>query len=260
MRYGFILSSVLLVLAFSAGAEGVPSVAPDVPADRACSNLGPGEGVVVEVDGNVPWDEWEYWQNCDGTFENAYCWYCWVHEDPFYSAFAEGFHGPAEVRGMRVYVTQAGCWQGEGQDIFVWGSGIEGPGCVLAMIPNVPLLNVPHWPDVGANDCEIEASVGPRFYVGANGVWPYDLCLCPWYNAVDEDGPGGNPWTCIHPDCPNWDGEGWTQMWEYPGMEAVRSVGIGVYVEGTASVDEFPEDRQPAESATWGRVKALFLE
>jgi hypothetical protein len=208
--------------------------------------------VVVETDSSFARDEWEYWENCDGTFETGYAWRRSGLEDPYYGAFAEGYHGPIQVRGIRIYLTQMGYWIGTSMDLYVWGGGIEEPGCVLAVIPEVVPYNIPYGPDFGANDFEIDASVGNNFYVGAQANFPETW---EWFVAADETNRGGSPWTCIAPRI------GYPTGWNHPGVvfgAYELSMGIGVYVERPASVDELPEEGQSAESPTWGGIKALF--
>lgn len=194
------LTSVLVLCAATLpGATADSNVSDLDPRAGTCASVLDGAStLIVDPDNDFP-RQWEYWEHCDGTFENGFCWHYPWHQDPYYSAVAEGFSGPAQVRGMRVYLTQVGCFADETMDLSVWGGGPQGPGCVLSMIPEASVLNVPFWPEVGVNDYEIDASVGPRFYVGANGVWPHHDYLCPWYHAFDIAGPPGDPWTCCHP-------------------------------------------------------------
>ena len=238
MRHLFVLSLVLVTVAFPAGAEDVLPAVAELPTDGCARILGPGQGQVIEVPSDFPRDEWTYWQNCDGTFENGGCWYsyCFEEQTGYDCGFAEGYHGPVQVHGIRVYVTQDGWWNGETQDLYVWGGGVGGaPGCVLAMQAGVELYNVPFWPDVGANDFEIEATVAGRFYVGH--VMNY-FDYYGYYDVFDYDSPG-DAWTYAPLDC---FGPGWIPCNEWLGGDPF-SVGIGVYISESAGVDELDEGR-----------------
>lgn len=241
MRYPLVLAACLAFLALPATGDG------------PCVMLGPGPGVVAEMPGDFPREEFVYWENCDGTFDNGYCWDIMVLEEPYYGGFAEGFVGPAEVVGMRVYLASISYTSVDDVDLFVWTAGIPGPGAVVAVVPDL-VEGIPMWPDVGAYDFDIAADVGQRFYVG---IWDDpELGGCPWswFIAADEDGPGGSPWTFIGP------GWGYPEGWQDPSMVwgHTASLGLGVYVRGAAGVDDSPSNRQPAESPTWGQIKAVF--
>jgi hypothetical protein len=74
---------------------------------------------------------------------------------------------------------------------------------------------------------------------------------------VDENGPGGHPWTIITP------GLGYPSGWHHPDMAFAdcKSMGISVYFTRESSgVDELPEDAPPVESPTWGQIKAVFRD
>jgi hypothetical protein len=56
---------------------------------------------------------------------------------------------------------------------------------------------------------EIEATVGPDFYVGHQGSSGIHV---PWWTAANENGSGGSPWTCIAP------GVGYPTGWQHPAI------------------------------------------
>lgn len=255
MRYTIVLSVVLLVLSHPVGAGGAPVARPEAQGEGCGVTLGSEAGRVIEVPSDFSRDGWTYWQNCDGIFENGGCWnFSLYGQGSYYCAFAEGYRGPAQVHAVRVYVTQQGGWNGETQDLYVWGTGMEGPGCVLAMEVDVPLYNVPYWPEVGANEHKIEATVGPRFYVGHVINMGYDYC---WFHTWDEDGPGGDPWTYAPPGL-----QSLPPGWYHANVvfPTLTSMGIGVYVSGASNVEELPDAGLHDERTSWGRIKALFSE
>jgi len=218
------------------------------------SAIGAGNGTVTVISGETSLRDCEYWENCDGTFENAYGWRDQGVQDPYYGAFAEGFHGPAQVRGMRIYLTQQGAIGDETMDLFIWGSGIEEPGAVLQIIPHVAPDpdSIPIWPDVGGLDYEIEAAVGYDFYIGARGNFGGHV---PWWVGADVEGRGGSPWTCIAP------GIGLPTGWNHPSIafgEPTQAMGFGVFVETSAGVDELPEEGIADKRTTWGQIKAIY--
>ncbi len=213
--------------------------------------LGPAEGVLTGDPG--PRDDAVLWENHDGTFENGYCWDWTVLEEPYQGAFAEGFMGPADVVGVRIYLTGVSTHDGDDVDIFVWGSGVEGPGPVLAMVSYQGVEQPPFWPEVRPYDFEIQAPVGQVFYVGLWDVPTLYGCPISWFICADEDGPYGAPWTYIPLE------SGYDPGWHSPDTVwgVTSSLGIGVYVQATSGVQE--GTLRPVEkSTTWGAIKALF--
>jgi hypothetical protein len=226
------------------------------PDANPCRSLGDGASSLVEV--RCPLkdprsDYWYYYENCDGTFENGYCWDLLVLPPPFQGAFAEGYYGPARVEGMRVYATSISGTNEDDIDLYVWGNGINGPGCVLAMMPSL-LEDVPRWPLFGEYDFTLpQTPVSAEFYVG---LWDNPAgggCPRSWFIGSDENGSGGNPWTYIPED------SGYPAGWSHPRdvFPACVSLGIGVYVSNSSSVSDSP-DAPPVQAASWGRIKAVF--
>lgn len=217
--------------------------------------VGPGQPGVVLYDGAMAnEDDWEYRENCDGTFENGYAWRYLGVQDPYYGAFAEGFQGPASIQAVRLYLTQIGAYEGQATDIFVWGPGEGGPGSVLQIHPGVVFDAIAYWPDVSVHDVPIHTFVGDEpFYVGSQGDWP--LAAAGYYWAVDQDGIGGDPWTCIAPSI------GYPTGWSDPDLvwEDTQAMGIGVFLTPLSASVEDSEETPPAEPRTsWGGIKALF--
>ncbi len=75
---------------------------------------------------------------------------------------------------------------------------------------------------------------------------------------MDEDGPGGCPWTCIAPDI------GYPTGWAHPNIVwdpgLCKSLFIAPFFapRNPADVEEFPEGAGAAEFGSWGQIKALF--
>ena len=184
------------------------------------------------------------YENHDGSCENAYC-YAWGYEPPYFGAFAEAYDlGPGIVECGAYWFTQIGYFTGEPMDCYVWEGGVTtDPGDVVCLITGVVPDNVPYWPDCGQNDVELGCCVEGEFTVG---FWAdFSDQACQWYICADINGPGGYPWTCVAP------GIGYPTGWNH--VEVVfgptASLCLGVY---------FAEDPSPAESQTWGSIKALF--
>jgi hypothetical protein len=88
------------------------------------------------------------------------------------------------------------------------------------------------------------AVTGP-FTVGFWGNWPG--VLCGYFCAADLNGFGGYPWTNVAP------GIGYPTGWNDPSIiwGTTQSMGCGAYF-GTEC------GPIPADSQTWGSIKALF--
>lgn len=226
-----------------------------LPGSESASQVGPGRPGTVTL--QSPWlsPPGDYQENCDGTFENGYCWRHQGIGEPYYGCFAEGFHGPDQVVGMRIYLSaSADVPPDSTSDLFVWGSGPAGPGSVLAMIPYVQFPAIPLWPEVRGFDFEITAEVGPNFYVGSQANFGPGYCFCYYYAAADTDGPGGSPWTCIAP------GMGYPTGWQDPSIVwgTTAAMGYGVYTATEQGVADAPADDGAEAHTTWGQVKRLF--
>ncbi len=181
----------------------------------------------------------------DESFENAYAWAYGGVVAPYYGAFGEGYDlGSGTISCAAYWVTQvlADWFYG---DCYVWAGGVgPAPGAVLAVVAHVNFAPVPHWPEIGQKDFDVNLAVTGPFTIGYWGDWPgsYAAFFC----AADLDGPAGHPWTCIAP------GLGYPSGWQDPSTiwGPTRSLGCGVYFEQATS----------ARSETWGALKALFRE
>jgi len=181
----------------------------------------------------------------DYSFENGYCWGYGGLVPPYYGALAEGFDlGAVTVECGNFWFTGIGYMYPDPTDIYVWDGGVDGPPSgVLCMVPGVIGVNVGYWPDCNENNIEIGCCVSGDFAVG---YWqPLWAGVCPFYCCADENGPGGHPWTCIAP------GIGYPSGWQNPDVVWPDCVSLGI----GATIIEGPS---PAESRTWGAVKALF--
>jgi hypothetical protein len=184
--------------------------------------------------------------NHDGSFETGYTWQYGGCQYPYYGAFGEGYDlGAGTIECGAYWVsTVPGFCDGYPADCYVWEGGIGStPGQVLAVVTGVLFTNMPMWPTVGQNDVDMNVPFAGGFTVGYWGVWPgSNWCFgC----AADVDGPPGHPWTCIAP------GIGYPSGWQDPSIVwgPTSSMGCGVYFESNPT---------PAESETWGAVKALY--
>ncbi len=251
MRTSYAVLALLLFLFIA------PQAFAERPGDEASmiSQTGPASpGAVIYDAATAFGDEFDYQQNCDGTFENGYAWSHAGVEDPYYGAFAERFTGPAAIQGARFYLTQSGLYSGQTTDVFVWGPSDEGPGTVLQINPGVVFDAIAFWPSISAHDVGIHTFAGEgSFYVGCQGNW--HLANAGYYWAVDLDGPGGSPWTCIAPGI-----EEYPTGWSDPSIVwgSTRSMGIGVYVTRLTSGVEEPGDPPKYSAMGWGQVKSLF--
>jgi hypothetical protein len=254
MRTALFVCLALMALPCAMIARAEPNPQPWNESDGCsqASEVGPGEPGVVLYDGVMSRPEWQYWENCDGTFENGYCWRFGGVVDPYYGAFAEGFEGIGSVGSLRVYLTQIGYYQGGLSELFVWGDDGGIPGSVLHVRPGVDFGEMAFWPDVSAHDVPLSCIVQGAFYVGYQGNFQCEACQ--YYCAADEDGPGGNPWTCIAP------GIGYPTGWQHPSLVwgDVQALGIGVQIALSSGVEELPEESLYDQRTNWGRIKALF--
>jgi len=184
--------------------------------------------------------------NHDYTFENGYAWQYGGVEPPYYGAFAEGFaQDAANIQCVALWLTDVGYYMGGPCDVYVWEGGVSGmPGAVLTVMTGVDPGAPAFWPSISQHDVDIPdySFAGGEMTVGYWGDWPG--MLTQWYCAADLDGFGGNPWTNLAPGSSY--GTGWTDPSVVWGT--TQSMGLGFYWDmGT-----------PAESATWGSIKALF--
>ena len=192
--------------------------------------------------------------NHDGTFEGGYCWQFGGVVPPYYGAYAEGFEGMGSV-GVECgiyWFSQVGYFAGAPMDAYVWEGGFcteppgpyNPPGAVLCVVPGVVPTNIPLWPEVGENQVEFGCcSVGSDFAVGYWADFSQDIC--EWFIMGDDNGFGGCPWTCIAP------GIGYPTGWQSIALIFPGCLSLGI----EATILEEPS---PAESQTWGSLKALF--
>ncbi len=180
--------------------------------------------------------------NHDGSFEHAYYW--GLTKPPHYGAWGESYHlGAGTVECGVFWFTTLGYWVAEPIDLFVWDGGTHGPPTnLLWMMTEVVVPNYPLWPAIGSNEFEIGLRVERDFTVGYWSPSGHgDLHI-----AADENGSGGQPWTCIPP------GLGYPSHWQHPGVVHPDCVSLGIGVT-------FTDEPTPAESETWGLIKSVFL-
>ncbi|MBD3237406.1 MAG: hypothetical protein GF330_11930 [Candidatus Eisenbacteria bacterium] len=192
----------------------------------------------------------------DGSIENGYCWDSGGTGPPYYGAFAEAFNlGPGTINCAAFWLTQIGYVYGTPLDCYVWDGGISGePAEVLCVVPGLTPTNIPYWPDCGRNDFQVGCDVAGEFTVGWWVDWPH--YVCEWYTCVDQNGPGGHPWTCVLP------GVGYPTGWQHPeviwGGTASLAIGVLFLPADPAGVEELPADRPPAACVSWGEIRSLF--
>jgi hypothetical protein len=182
----------------------------------------------------------------DGTFEMGVGWEMGGVVPPYDGAFGEAFDlGPGAVQCVSLWISQDGWNAGQSTDVYVWEDGVTGtPGGVLALVSGIVFQDIPIWPDGGRYDVEIPVAVSGAFTVGSWGNWPDGMAGYGW--LADLDGPAGFPWTHVA------EGIGWPAGWQNPSLifAPIQSMGIGVH---------FVSGSTPAESATWGEIKHLFV-
>lgn len=133
----------------------------------------------------------------DGSFENAIAWEYTGVVEPYDGAFAEAFTLEAgTIDCVSLWLTQTGLYSGQSTDVYVWDGGVaDTPGNVLAMVGGVVLPDIPLWPGIGRFDIEVSLAVAHDATVGSWGNWPGGFVAYLW--AIDQDGPGGHPWTHV---------------------------------------------------------------
>jgi hypothetical protein len=183
----------------------------------------------------------------DMTFEGALAWTYGGVTPPYYGAFGEGYllDGDTVVECIALWLTDITFYAGQTCDCYIWEGGVsEEPGGVLTVMVGFDPGAPAYWPDVSQHNADIPdyTVTSDEITVGYWGNWPG--AICGWFCAADYTGPGGHPWTMVHPS--QGYGTGWidpTYVWG-PTM----SMGIGFYYG----------DPVPAESPTWGSIKELF--
>ena len=186
--------------------------------------------------------------NHDYSFENGYAWQYGGVEPPYYGAFGEGFAMGMDVnvQCVSLWISHLGQYMGGPCDVYVWEGGVAGlPGNVLGVLTGVDPGAPAIWPAVSQHDVDLPDVfvVGGELTVGYWGDWVGGGTQ--WYCAADLDGFGGAPWTNLAP------GSGYGTGWTDPSViwGPTMSMGLGFYYGGEPT---------PAESATWGSIKALF--
>lgn len=196
------------------------------------------------------------YRNDDGSIENAYAWDLGGIAPPYYGAWGEAYDlGPGNVACGTFWFTQTGYHWGRGMDVYVWDGGVSrDPGPVIFLLPDVVPTFIPFWPECGENRFYIGCDVTSEFTLGFWADFSHDIQ--DWYVCADENGPGGYPWTCISPAQPHYTG------WHHVNVvfPDCKSMVIGPLFNprDPAGVDECPEGGPPAESPTWGQIKAIF--
>jgi hypothetical protein len=183
--------------------------------------------------------------NHDGSFEYGYGWAYGGVAPPYYGAFGEGYDlGAGTIRCTAYWVCGIGFMLDYYADCYVWEGGVASvPGAVMAVVTGVRFMGVGYWPTFTQHDIDMNVGVSGPFTSGFWGDWP-GQGPPGYFCGADLDGPPGHPWTCIAP------GIGYPSGWQDPSIVwgPTSSMGCGVYFEqGT-----------PAESPTWGSMKALF--
>lgn len=211
-----------------------------------------GKGIHLEGSDTAPCDDAVLLENHDGSTEAAFTWCESGVEEPESGALAEGYadlRGAASVCGIRLYLTRWGDMSGDGLiDLFVWepNTYFDQPGLVFSISTSVRISGVRLWPSITTHDLDVADAV---FSIGGVyvGYWPRSFVGGPpgFACAIDQNGPGGRPRTCIAP------GLGYPSGWAHPGIigRPVQSLGIAPWC-GYARV--------PTEETSWGQVKATF--
>ena len=184
--------------------------------------------------------------NHDFSFENAYCWQYEEVAPPYYGAWAEGYDlGPANVEcAVLWFTTISPHMEPNPIDVYVWDGGVQGPPeSVVCVLPDIEDFYMGFWPSVNQNEFEVDCCVSGDFSVG---YWTDDSdYFCIIFCPADENGPEGNPWTCIAP------GLGYPTGWQHPNVAHPNCVSMGLGATIT-------EDPSPTRSQTWGAIKSLF--
>lgn len=182
--------------------------------------------------------------NHDGSFENGIIWQNAGVVAPDIGSFAECFDltGEGMITQVHLWLTQTGFYAGESVDIYVW-EGSPPTATVLAYLPGVTFTGIANWPDVSEHIVPLNLPVTGVVSVGFWPNWPG--LTAPLYLAVDQDGPGGCPWTNIA------EGIGYDPAgWQDPSLVwgDIRSLGIGVTTQNTTATG----------STSWSAINSLY--
>ncbi len=184
----------------------------------------------------------------DGTWETAYGWDAWQSPPPDYGAFAECYTGQGELCAVVMWGTQAGLFDPDGYDAFIWADdGFGLPGGVVCSAIGQDAGGVPLFPNFKRIEAPLNGCcVSGSWWVGFRGAWGGGTP--GFYIGADYDGPNeGCPMTKIAPglEYP----EGWQHVSVLAG-EPTKSLAIGALIRACAPVAAAP--------ATWGKVKSLY--
>jgi len=182
----------------------------------------------------------------DGSFEDAYSWQYGGVLSPYYGAIGEAYDlGAGTIACGAYWLTGLyGYEPPMAADLYVWEGGVgSAPGAVVSMLPSVQFEGIPQWPTIGECDVDLGIPVAGPFTLGYWPIWPG--AIADFFCAADLDGPPGHPWTCIAP------GIGYPSGWQDPSIVwgPTSAMGCGAYFEG---------DPTPAQSPTWGAIRAMF--
>ena len=116
---------------------------------------------------------------------------------------------------------------------------------MLFLLSGVAVGTIAFWPSISQHDVAMGCVVCDEFTLGYWADFSWRTRDLGWFIAIDQNGPGGHPWTNIAP------GIGFPTGWHDPEVVwgATQSLGFGVYFGPGAS---------PVEEATWGEIKSLF--
>lgn len=182
--------------------------------------------------------------NADATYETAYAWQYEGIAPPYYGAFAECFHGPAEVCALICDLTGSGLPADSDMDVYIWADAGNVPGAVLVALPEVP-VGVPPYGSFRRYVVPLPNGpcIADRAWAGLRGNMDGNAL---WYVGADYDGPGGCPMTNIAP------GLGYPTGWRDVSVVwgPTAAVGIGVEV--------LPCEPVPIEEQSWGEIKRLY--
>lgn len=202
------------------------------------------EGLTVMATSDLPERDGELLLNADLTWENGYSWGSVGTVPPDFGGFGEGFVADGVVTGICAFLTtMPEYFNGELADIYVYDSDGTNPATVLSVTTGVEIGQPPMWPEVEVYDFDIEpTTVNGEFFVY---LWGDFADGGGWFVAADHDGQGGLPRTKVVA------GTGYPEGWQDPNVvwANIKSMGLGAYLDGNTT---------PAQSTTWGQVKALY--
>ncbi len=201
-------------------------------------------GITVMANSDLPERDGELLVNADLTWENGYSWGVIGTFAPDFGGFGEGFTADGVINGVCAFLTtMPEYFNGELADIYIYDSDGTNPANVLSVTTGIEIGQPPMWPEVEVFDFDIDpVTVNGEFFVYLWGDFPDGG---GWFVAADHNGAGGVPRTKVGP------GTGYPEGWQDPNVvwTNIKSMGLGAYLDGNAT---------PAQSTTWGQVKALY--